>query len=311
MAKQDDTLQFIEIDPVEILEEVDLDTLEISLAEFEKSEESIFDTVKTAEGVNPEGKVPVGLTEIEKLITPVDDSVEYLTWVIYGKNGTGKTTLLSTADNMLILASEDGTLSIRGKADNAMKVKVDDWSTVEGVYWLLKGGKQTKGGIEINTASGKFLVKYLAIDTVTRLVDVAMREVILGEKAKDSSKDVLRRTQSNWGEMNEKMKYWLQKFKELPIQNVWLHQEMSNSTADIDSDEFSISPALNPGLSTYILSEADVIARMYIANTPSGISYRINASPNATYVTKDRTRKLNKAPINNPDLTKMYNLVFK
>lgn len=80
------------------------------------------------------------LSSIEAMITDVDDRVEHLTWVVYGKNGTGKTTLLSTAEGVLILAAEDGTLSIRSKADKAKKIRIDTWEKLEAVYWLLKDG---------------------------------------------------------------------------------------------------------------------------------------------------------------------------
>jgi energy-coupling factor transporter ATP-binding protein EcfA2 len=259
----------------------------------------------------PKAKIAPALSTIESLITDVDDSVEFLTWVIYGKNGTGKTTLLSTTDGMLILAAEEGTLSIRGKAkDKAKKLKIDSWEKLEAVYWLLKDGTYVKGkGIKIKTAGGEFYVKYVAIDTVTKLVEVCMRNIVLGDKASDPGKDLIKKTLRDWGDMGEKMKYWLQQFEELPIQRVWICQENSNSD-DVDSDEFSIFPALNKGLRTYVLSEADIIARTYIAKTDKGVQYRISAAPNANYVTKDRTGAINKAPINNPSLSKLYDVVF-
>lgn len=256
-------------------------------------------------------KMSSPLSDLECLITDIDDSVEYLTWVIYGKNGTGKTTLLSTADGVLILAAEDGTLSIRGKAKGkAKKLKIDTWDKLEAVYWLLKDGEPVKGGgIKIRTSGGDFTVKYLAIDTVTKLAEVCMRNVVLGDKTSDVSKDLIKRTLRDWGDMGEKMKYWLQQFEELPIQRVWVCQENSNSD-DVDSDEYSIFPALSKSLRTYVLSEADIIARTYIAKTDTGMVYRINAAPNAKYVTKDRTGMINAGAINNPDLTKLYNRVF-
>src|SRR5690606_21158438 len=82
--------------------------------------------------------------DISSLITDIDDNVEYLTWFLYGKNGTGKTTALSTIDGMLVLAFEDGTLSIKDKvkADGTQKIRIDVWDKLESIYWHLKNGRE-------------------------------------------------------------------------------------------------------------------------------------------------------------------------
>jgi energy-coupling factor transporter ATP-binding protein EcfA2 len=263
---------------------------------------------------NPQPSVGVNLSDIEALITDIDDSVEFLTWLIYGKNGTGKTTLLSTVEGTLILAAEDGTLSIKDKAKGkAKKIAVNKWEVIEGVYWLLKNSpveKNTDGsiaGIRIQTKDGSFLVKSIAFDTITKLADICMRNVVLGEKETDPSKDILKKTMKNWGDMSEKMKYWLQMFQDFPIQKIWLFQEGTNSE-DVDSEEFNIFPQVNKSLRAYAMSEADVIARTYIAKVATGIQFRLSAAPNDKYVTKDRTNKLK--IVANPSLSSIYKLVF-
>lgn len=134
-----------------------------------------------------------------------------------------------------------------------------------------------------------------------------MRNVVLGEREKDLDKDIIKKTMKNWGDMSEKLKYWLQLFKELPVQKIWLLQEGTNSE-DVDSDEFSIFPQVNKSVRTYVMSEADVIARTYIAKTAKGVQFRLSAAPNDKYVTKDRTNKL--GIVANPSLNKLYKLVF-
>ncbi|NCB03617.1 MAG: hypothetical protein EOM67_15915, partial [Spirochaetia bacterium] len=201
------------------LEEDDLDAISLDMEDALTVEEPMVEERMAEAAFKPPADP---LSVLEALITPIDDSVEYLTWVIYGKNGTGKTTLLSTADGVLILAAEDGTLSIRTKAKNARKLKIDSWEKIESIYWLLKNGNYRKdGGIDIKTSTGVFTVKYLAIDTVTKLAEVCMRNVVLGELDKDASKDIIKKTMRDWGDMSEKMKYWLQQFEELPLQRVW------------------------------------------------------------------------------------------
>ncbi len=302
--------------PETILSFDDLEVVEDSLDDALELVDSVeVDDVEIVATV-PKSAVKVGmdLTDIESLITEVDDNVEFLTWLIYGKNGTGKTTLLSTTDGMLILAYEDGTLSIKDKAKGkAMKIQIDLWEKTEGVYWLLKKGtviKNTKGevmGIDIKTKKGNFLVKSIGFDTVTKAADVCMRNIVLGEKEDDPTKDIIKKTLKNWGDMSEKLKYWLQMFQEFPIQKVWLFQETSNAD-DLDSDEYSIFPNINKSVRNYAMGEADIIARTYIAKTPKGMQFRLSAAPNDKYVTKDRTNKLK--IVANPNLSAIYKLVF-
>ena len=297
------TLSFDELEIVTDDEDED-DGLEI-ITEETPLEEMVFE--------NPPPRAGVSMSGIESLITEVDDKVEYLTWLIYGKNGTGKTTLLSTVDGMLILAAEDGTLSIRDKAKGkAKKILIDSWDKIEGVYWLLKTSPvevDANGikGIRIATKNGTFLVKSIAFDTITKLAEVCMRNVVLGEAEKDPTKDVLKRTLRNWGDMSEKLKYWLQMFQEFPIQKIWNVQETANSE-DMDTDEYSIYPNASKSIRAYIMSEADVIARTYIAKTSKGMQFRLSAAPNDKYVTKDRTNKLK--IVANPSLSAIYKIVF-
>lgn len=305
IPSEDNTMSF---DALEIVEEDedDDDGLEII--------QEVSGLTEVMQFENPQPSVGASLSSIENLITEVDDSVEYLTWLIYGKNGTGKTTLLSTVDGMLILAAEDGTLSIKDKAKGkAMKIQIDVWEKIEGVYWLLKYSpieRDADGnilGIRINTKNGSFLVKSIAFDTITKLAEVCMRNIVLGEAEKDPTKDVLKKTLKNWGDMSEKLKYWLQMFQDFPVQKVWLCQETANAD-DLDSDEFSIFPNASKSIRSYIMSEADVIARTYIAKTEKGVQFRLSAAPNDKYVTKDRTNKLK--IVANPSLSAIYKVVF-
>lgn len=300
----DDTMELI-------FDEDDLDIVSFDDAIMEV-EPVLEDVSGSMLELAPKASVGMDIFDIADFITPIEDKIKYLTWVVYGKNGTGKTHLLSTVPGMLILAAEDGTLSIRDEAKDARKLKVDTWEKLEAVYWLLAKSPVVTNddgttGIELALKHEKFVVKSLGFDTITKLAEVCMRNVVLGEREKDLDKDIIKKTMKNWGDMSEKLKYWLQLFKELPVQKIWLLQEGTNSE-DVDSDEFSIFPQVNKSVRTYVMSEADVIARTYIAKTAKGVQFRLSAAPNDKYVTKDRTNKL--GIVANPSLNKLYKLVF-
>ena len=251
--------------------------------------------------------------DFSKLITTVDDDNEHLTWLLYGKNGTGKTTILSTVEGMLIIAADDGTLSIRDKVnkETTRKIVIDHWEKLEQIYWLLKKGTWSDEGVTISTRDGKFLVKSLGFDTITKLANVCMRSVVLGEKAKDASKDIVSPTQRDWGTMTQKMSYWLALFKEFPLQKVWLCQENA-TTDDFENEDFSVFPALSRALRTFVTAEADIIGRMYIKQVnkegKSIPQFRLLATPNERFLTKDRSNKV--GHVVNPRLDKLYGKVF-
>ena len=302
--REDETVDVADADDGEALS-FDEDEKEDDASALEELVGPVGDDVFVASSASKAGTL-----DISSLITDVDDSVEHLTWLIYGKNGTGKTTLLSTVDGMLILAAEDGTLSIREKAKGtAKKIRVDTWDKIEQVYWLLKNGKYTGEGIEIPVAGGTFLVKSVGFDTLTKLVDVCLRGVVLGDKAKDPTIDILKPTLAHQNQVAQRMKYWLEMYKQLPIQKVWLAQEDSNSE-DLQNEEFSIYPAMSKSIRLYALSQADVIARTYIKQLDDKrVQYRLSIIPNQTYVTKDRTNKLG-AIFPNPKLSALYERAF-
>lgn len=300
----------VEDDDIDSLFSLDEDDI---IDASESTEEDAFDEAFVKVGDEEdviEGSIASVEGGIGDLIVAIDESVEHLTWLIYGKNGTGKTTLLSTVDGMLVLAAEDGTLSIRDKVTGgAMKIRIDSWKKMEQVYWLLKEGRWADNGVYIQTSQGQFHVKSLGFDTVTKLIEVCMRNVVLKDKEKDTSRDIIKRTLRDWGDMGEKLKYWMNMFKELPLQKVWLCQESANAE-DLESEEYTIYPAANKSIRVYLQSEADVIGRTYIKQTaPGKVQFRLSVAPNPTYITKDRTNQLG-GIIPNPKLKTLYNKVF-
>ena len=274
-------------------------------AEEPEIEVEIKTTTKTSKATK---KVTSTKPEICEFITDVAENIEHLTWLLYGKNGTGKTTIGGTADGALILAAEDGTLSIRNSKNNIKKLPIDVWDKVEQAYWLLKNGVVTSDGIKIHVKGGTFLVKTLVIDTITRLIQICLRSVVLGEAAKDPEKDVVSPTLRDWGTMSQKLAYWLMQFDELPVQKVWLMQETTST--DPTEDEVDITVDANKAMRNMLLSQADIIGRTCLIKHDGQTKFAVKFAPNTNFVTKDRTGVLGKTFVN-PNLDNLYSRVFK
>ena len=181
-------------------------------------------------------------------IEDVETGLENPTLLVYGKNGTGKTTFLGTDEGVLILVTDHGALSLRGKTTGkrTKKMLVDSFEKIEKLYLALKKAKPHSSGqgLVVQLPDGPFHVRYIAWDTVTKLAQVCLRDGVLGAMKDDLTKDVLKKTIKDWGEMSERMKHWLTLYKELPVRNVWLCQEQSNSE-EVEADEYTIMPAVN------------------------------------------------------------------
>lgn len=298
--------------------------LELFVDEEEKddaSDDDVMTEIKKVERVKPGSTIGLveEISDIESMIVDVDEGLDNPTICIYGKNGTGKTTMLSTYDGVLILAPDEGTLSIREKAKgSAKKVFVDTWGKVEAVYWLVHNGKvvykdKKPAGVEIKTKGGKFIVRAIAWDTVTSIARVCMRNVVLGAAESSIHRDIVKKTLRDWGDMSEKLRYWLSQYKLLRdkgILNIWTLQETTNSE-DVESEEFSVFPDINRSIRGYILEEADLVMRTMIGRDKEGrVGFKISGKPNPNYITKDRTGMLS-GIISNPDLSKMLAHAFK
>ena len=305
-SNADLTLEDIDLD-------LDLDNIEdveelINEEELEEELDVDIDVVEDAVPKPKKTKTPkIAIPSILDDVVTMSENVEHPTWLFYGKNGTGKTTLGSTVDGALILAIEDGTLSIRDTKYDVRKLRCDSWDKIEAIYWALEGGKVTDKGIVIDTPTGKFTVTTLVFDTITKLMQTCLRSVVLGDGAADASRDVVNPTLRDWGTATQKVSYWLMMFKELPIQNVWNVQE--TFTGETEDDEFSIYPDVNKALRSFLLAEADIIGRTCIIKKDNEMKYAVRFGANNRYVTKDRTGKLGKTWIN-PRLDKMYEKVF-
>lgn len=259
-----------------------------------------------------EVKPKTDLPDIAHMIRDLNDINDHLTVLVYGRNGCGKTTFLATAgEGTLLLTTDDGILSVKTSKNEELRklvrerkikeVPITKWEDFESLYWFLKSGKPLLSGEGIEVylpGTGKFVIRSIAIDTITKLQDICMRSVVLGEAAKDASKDVLSPTVRDWGIMSQKMRYWLAAYKDLPVYKLWACQERTN-TDDLELDGFLGFPDLSKSLRNFVCGEADIIGRMHIKQVESNkVQFRMLVGANQSYVTKDRTNRLGYAIAN-------------
>jgi hypothetical protein len=235
-------------------------------------------------------------SNIQDRIVGVSETLGSVSMVIYGRSGTGKTTIASSFPKPILFLDikEEGTDSIADFSDDEIKVlPVESWDDIEQIYWFLESGNHN--------------FKSVIIDTVTQMQDVCMKGQ-LQEAGKDFA------SQQIWGNVAGLMKTWTMNFRDLPMQVAFLAQDRVHET-DSDDDEEEIDPSVGPRLSPSVAATLNaavkVIGYTYIQEvvkkSTTGISrskeYRLRVGPHPYYITKIRKPKNKDCPEYIPDPT--------
>lgn len=230
-------------------------------------------------------------------IVGISETLGDVSMIIYGRSGTGKTTVASTFPKPILILDikEEGTDSIADYSDDEIKVlPVESWDDVEQIYWYLE--------------SGKHPFKSVVIDTVTQ-----MQEICLKGELQKAGKDFA--SQQIWGNVAGLMKTWTLNFRDLPgLQVAFLGQDRVHETDSDDDDEQidpSVGPRLSPSVASTLNAAVKVIGYTYIQEvvkkTSSGITrtkeYRLRVGPHPYYITKIRKPKDKECPEYIPDPT--------
>lgn len=244
----------------------------------------------------------------ESRIQDVGTLPQYTTWVVYGKNGTGKTTFGASGEGTLVAEIEkDGTFSVKNMTGKAKRVAIKSWKDLEELYWYLQRNPDK--------------YKILVLDTLTRLLEYCVRDIVVGEKAANielMDKDIVRVTLQQRGDIAQKMIFWLSAFNNLPLHKVWLCQEASGSE-DADVKDVDTYPDLSRKIRTYVCSDATVIGRMMVKlldgvdekGQPVQLpSFRLMVAPSDKWLSKDRTQMLGKGIVN-PKIDELLEKIYK
>jgi hypothetical protein len=219
------------------------------------------------------------LNEIESLIMDVDDIPLYLSILLYGKNGTGKTRFLGTCPKPMVFDfREKGTLTIRGSGAKVVKIRTID--QIEQFFWYL--------------ATQKHPFKTLGFDTVTLMNDISLKSV-MGVDQWEVGDAVQMAHKRHYGENTQLMKFWIMNFRDIEnMHKVFLCQQKTLNDEDVDDESFEVIPALSDAVLKSLGAAVDIIAQLNIKEVAiEGTSkvkpvYRARVGPSERYLTKFR-----------------------
>ncbi|MGE0366910.1 MAG: AAA family ATPase [Phycisphaerales bacterium] len=231
-------------------------------------------------------------------VKPVSQVKRGRSFVIYGRSGTGKTTLGCSfpGDILLLDIRDEGTDSV-ADVDGLMVSEIESFEDAWDMYfWLLDHPKR---------------YKTIILDTVSQLQSMAVQEY--SEKNKKKGKrnagDWGTLSQRDWGDIAGQMKELLIAYRDLSKKGmnvVFIAQDRAFNFDDDEGDSElvpEIGPALSPAVAKTLNAAVNVIGNTFIRTKTitkevkgkkkkiERIEYCLRIGPNPLYVTKVRKPK--------------------
>jgi hypothetical protein len=218
-------------------------------------------------------------------IAPIGQSSEYLTVLLYGRAGTGKTTLLATFPKPLLLIDikEQGTASVRA-VPGIESVSISHWDEYESLFHFLKRKGKKYKTIGSDPISG---LQRLGIDKAR-------------EQTKKLEGDLLSR--KDWGQVSGGMTTWLGHYRDLVAQGhhiVFTAHERTTTGEDSPEEQIdpSIGPQLMPSVASFICGAVDVLGHTFVRERSikkdgkklRKVEYGLRIGPHGYYNTKVRS----------------------
>lgn len=256
---------------------------------------------------------------------PVSEVKRKTTAALYGRSGTGKTTLASTWPKPILYINllDDGDDSIK----DVDGIDVVDVSTSEElqdlILWLAKKANR-----------GKLVYKTVILDTMTQLQTILVNEMgvnkkLGGGKGKKRAGDFGTLTKQDWGTIAGDLKAVIMDIRALPVNSVFIAQERVFNAGDEEDDGIDqlapeVGTKLMPSVNKDLCASVNIIGNTFIrikvtkkknekGKTEKEIrkQFCLRLGPNEVYTTKIRKPKGIEAPdfIVDPTFRKIMDIV--
>jgi phage nucleotide-binding protein len=241
-------------------EDIDLDSEDLDM-DSDLVNEPVVETQSAS------GLAVMDFSEFEGGIEEITrESEDFVKALIYGANGTGKTTVAGTfpGPRLILDLNERGTKALVGTKESKKRF-VDTFDLFQMSYWYLKTGNHP--------------FKTVVLDNVTTLQELAMKFVMGKESVFDSTKDMDMPTKRDWGGLSQLMKRWLVDFRNLPMNVVFIAQEKREEEEDIDlsiaddDKDPTVFPMISKSARSILGGAVDLIGYTYkvVSKTDEGV----------------------------------------
>ena len=225
-------------------------------------------------------------------VTSVADVKLSRSWAIYGRSGSGKTTFASTfpGPTLLLDIEDHGTDSIRD-CKHIDVARIEEWEDMEDIYDMVS-----------KASGGPQKYKTVVFDTITQL-QLLGANMVLAKKRKPAIEQLRwgALTMQDYGNLAAAMKELITRFRNLPLEVVFLAQERTSHDESTDDTVITpeVGPALTPSIASHLNACVSIIASTYIKRrrrrkgkeTEIIATHSMRIGPDPVYTTKVRKPK--------------------
>lgn len=230
---------------------------------------------------------------------------KYARWGIYGNNGVGKTTFLSTIPaDLPLLVVNTAVENIKPVADldHVTVTSMFYWDEMQELFLKLRGiltvrdsSNRLVPNPDIVSGEKKFF-RVVAFDTLTRLAALAAKKILGQDNI--SPEDAYKLMTALHEQKGRNFEFFnslagmvgevVRNFEQLPIHIVWLFQERNREPEFEHSSPTVTGPDLTPAAVAQVKESVELLGRLYVTlNEEKDLlgkdgSYRINASATET-----------------------------
>ena len=193
----------------------------------------------------------------------------------YGASGSGKTSLIATLPNPVILSAEAGLLSLAGH--DIPFINIDDMETLREAYgWAKDCDHDT-----------------ICLDSISEIAEVCLAT------EKKNNKD----PRAAYGEMQSTMAELVRAFRDIPGKNIYMTAKLDKSTDEMGRVLYAPSmPGIKAGQA--LPYQFDIVTAVRVEKDSEGVTQRaLMLESDGLWMAKDRSGKL--SPWESPNLGDM------
>jgi hypothetical protein len=266
----------------------------------------VTDGQAPAETVETAKVTPVASSK-SSLFASLDETDEYLNVLLFGREGSGKTTAaVSLANlgygNVLVVNAEGGMKKNTLKRHGIDTSRIQVWppsGTAISHAGLDEVYRQIKADLARDPKSWAGVVFDSATEVVQALVDFVANDRISKAERKGVNIDQIDQfftDRSDYGTMSKMFRDILRKFRDLPCHFVVTALERRD--VDDDTGKVQYGPAVTPGVQTDLLGYVDLVLACSAADDSEGKPFRALTRSSGKYRGKDRLGILPKVLVN-------------